>query len=333
MARLGRGKSRQEKFTLSVGSWQDVTGSRVLQVCHPQWRGVRAAAYGFGGPIVETADAGRSAANIVDNARSVGVETIVVQGFPPGSASLLRAARRAGLATRCLLHSSPAQHGGERAEAQVAEQVLALAGEGAIGAVGFVKKGVAEMFTALGYEARWVPNRMPQLPEVARVSAEGRRPHVGVMAEPFWRKNVVTQLGAVAILNGTAHVMTRPDVGYLTRLPIIEHGTLEWERFVGLLGSMDLNLYATLSECQPLTPMESYLTGVPCLFSRTSVLFEDDPELLELSTLAEVDNPSAIAKAANRLLENAREVVPRAQNWMADFDQVAQRLWGEFTEA
>ena len=330
---LLRRKGANSDVRLSFGNWPALKGSSVVQVCHPEWRGVRAAAYGFGDPVVETTDAGRSAEHIVDNARSAGVETIVVQGFPPGSEHLLRTANRAGLATRCLLHSSPAQHGGERGEAEVADKVLALTSEGVVGVVGFVKHGLAEMFEALGYETRWVPNRMPKLPDLARAPTQGRQPHVGVMAEPFWRKNVVTQLGAVAILNGTAHVMKRPDIRYLARLPIIEHGTLAWEQFVGLLGSMDLNLYTTLSECQPLTPMESYLSGVPCLFSRNSVLFEDNPDLLEISTLAEVDNPAAIAKAALSLLENAHEVVPEAQRWMASFDQVARQLWTEFTTA
>jgi hypothetical protein len=151
------------------------------------------------------------------------------------------------------------------------------------------------------------------------------------MAEPFWRKNVVTQLGAVAILGGTGHVMHRPDVGYLAKVPIVEHGTLPWEAFVGLLGSMDLNLYTTLSECQPLTPAESYLAGVPCLFSRTSALFADDRDLLELSTVAEADDPSLIAQAAARLMENGPRVILRAQAWMTGFDRMAAERWEEFT--
>lgn len=316
---------------LSVGTWEALAGHQVLQVCHPDWRGVRTASYGFEDPVVETSDAGESADRIVDGARQANVETIVVQGFPPGSAELLRTATTAGLKTRCLLHSSPAQHGAERGEAAVAERVLALAGEGVIAMVGFVKEGLAEMFAALGYQSRWVPNRMPKLPPMSTTRLEGRQPHVGVLAESFWRKNVVTQLGAVAILGGTGHVMQRPDVGYLDKLPIVEHDTLPWEGFVGLLGSMDLNLYSTLSECQPLTPMESYMVGVPCLFSRTSALFADDPSLLEISTLAEADNPTAIARAASRLLENRSEVVPLAQAWMKDFDRLAADRWMTFT--
>jgi hypothetical protein len=303
----------------------------VLQVCHPDWRGVRTATFGFGDPVVETNDAAASGARIVEGARSAGIATLVVQGFPPGSGELLSAARRAGLQTRCLLHSSPAQHGAERGEAAVVEQVLALAEEGTIGMVGFVKSGLVEMFAALGHQSRWVPNRMPRLPAIIKTPMEGRGPHVGVMAEPFWRKNVVTQLGAVAILGGTGHVMQRPDIGYLANLPMVEHGTLPWEGFVGLLGSMDLNLYSTLSECQPLTPSESYLAGVPCLFSRTSALFADDPDLLEMSTVAEADNPAIIAAAASRLIENGPEVVSKAQVWMNDFDRLAADRWMAFT--
>jgi hypothetical protein len=94
---------------------------------------------------------------------------------------------------------------------------------------------------------------------------------------------------------------------------------------------MDLNLYSTLSECQPLTPSESYLAGVPCLFSRTSALFADDPDLLEMSTVAEADNPAIIAAAASRLIENGPEVVSKAQVWMNDFDRLAADRWMAFT--
>lgn len=316
---------------LSVGSWEALAGHTVLQVCHPEWRGVRTATYGFGDPVVETADAAGSSTKIVEGANTAGIETLVVQGFPPGSSELLRTARLAGLRTRCVLHSSPAQHGAERGEAAVAEQVLELAGTGSIGMIGFVKSGLAEMFAALGYESRWVPNRMPRLPAITKIPVEGSSPHIGVMAESFWRKNVVTQLGAVAILGGTGHVMHRPNVNYLATLPIVEHGTLPWEAFVGLLSSMDLNLYTTLSECQPLTPAESYLAGVPCLFSRTSALFADDGDLLELSTVAEADNPSVIARAAARLMEHAPQVIPKAQAWMTVFDRMAAGRWAEFT--
>ncbi len=328
---LGRGGDAPGPV-LSFGSWEDYpAGARVAAVCHPQWRGVRIAAYACDVPIVETADAAPIAGDLVAAMKAAGVGVVVVHGFPPGTEALLREASTQGVATRCVLHSSMTQHGAEPGEAGVAEAVLALAAAGVIDRVGFVKEGLAEAFAALGHPAAYVPNRVPRLPRFEPLDLGSDRLNVGVFAEPFWRKNVVTQLGAVALLDGArAHVMRRPEVGYLSGLDIVEHGTTSWDEFVQLEGSVDLNLYVTLSECQPMTPLESYAAGVPCLTSRTSVLFAGDPDLWDLTTIAEVDNPRAIAEAARRLLERREEAVAAARTWMAEWDIKAKKHWDEF---
>ena len=189
------------------------------------------------------------------------------------------------------------------------------------------KVGVPEAFTAAGYPVTYVPNRVPVLPEVTRVDL-GPGLHIGVFAEPFWRKNVVTQLLAVGLLDGAvAHVMRRPEVSYLDQLSVVEHGELPWDRFVAVQGSVDLNLYVTLSECHPSTPQESYLAGVPCLLSRVSGVFADDPRLWEITTTDRADDPSAIADAARRLLLAKDEAVSRAGEWMKGHDRRAVEIW------
>jgi glycosyltransferase involved in cell wall biosynthesis len=145
---------------------------------------------------------------------------------------------------------------------------------------------------------------------------------------------VVTQLGAVALIPGAvAHVLQRPEVAYLERLHLREHGLLPWEEFVALQGSVDLNLYVTLSECYPLSPIESYQAGVPALTSRTSSVFRDDPELWDLTTVDELDNPRAIAAAALRLLEAREDAVVRARAWAGRWDAIAMERWQEFVQA
>jgi len=319
--------------TLSFGSWDELRagGHRVVAVCHPEWRGVKTAAFSFRVPVVETVDAAGVAAELVSSARDAGVRTVVVHGFPPGSDVLLSRAAAAGLETRVVLHSSMAQHGAEAGEARVADAVLGLATTGVVGRVGFVKEGLADSFRALGFPASFVPNRVPALPAFEPIDLGDDQLDVGVFAEPFWRKNVVTQMGAVALLDGArAHVVQMPEVAYLGGLPVVAHGTLPWDDFVRLQGSVDLNLYATLSECFPMTPMESYLAGVPCLVSRTSAVFRDDADLWALTTVAESDNPRAIAAAAQRLLAGRVEAVERARAWMERFDATARRLWDDF---
>ncbi|MGH9169192.1 MAG: hypothetical protein ACRD02_15335, partial [Acidimicrobiia bacterium] len=117
---------------------------------------------------------------------------------------------------------------------------------------------------------------------------------------------------------------------YLDGVPMVEHRLMPYEDFIRLQSSVDLNLYVTLSECQPLTPLESYLAGVPCLSSRTSVLFRDDPDLWQLTTVDELDNPLAIARAAQRLLDHKEEAVERARTWIEAWDERATERWHEF---
>ena len=250
--------------------------------------------------------------HLLDGITASQVETVVIQGWPPGAADFSRRLAEVGVTVKCVLHSSPAQHGAEAGEAAVVEEILRLARSGILSEVGMAKVGVPEAFTAAGYPVTYVPNRVPVLPEVTRVDL-GPGLHIGVFAEPFWRKNVVTQLLAVGLLDGAvAHVMRRPEVSYLDQLSVVEHGELPWDRFVAVQGSVDLNLYVTLSECHPSTPQESYLAGVPCLLSRVSGVFADDPRLWEITTTDRADDPSAIADAARRLLLAKDEAVSLA---------------------
>ena len=317
---------------LSFASWDGfpTDDPGVVIVCHPDWRGVRTAALSFREPTVECDDLDRWGNEIISGLRSNAVRTVVVHGFPPGSAAFVRAAHTAGMGTRVVLHSSMAQHGAEAGEAAVADEVLALVRSSALDRVGFVKAGIAESFTALGYPASYVPNRAPDLPDHERRDV-GPGLNVGIFAEPFWRKNVVTQLGAVALLDdATAHVIRRPDVEYLDHLRLVDHGEVPWDEFISLQASMDINLYVTLSECHPLSPIESYMTGVPALLSRTSDVFRSDERLWDLTSVEIPDDPSEIAAALRRLIEHADEARERAGRWIARADASAAERWREF---
>ncbi|MGH8947947.1 MAG: hypothetical protein ACRDXF_03725, partial [Acidimicrobiia bacterium] len=290
---------------LSFGAWDQLPAASpsVIQVCHPDWRGVRTVAYGFATPVVECEDLSHWGPELVESIAASGVELVVIQGWPPGAGRFVGLLGRVGVRSACVLHSSPAQHGAEGGEAMVVDEVLALLDGGALARVGMAKDGVHEAFAALGYKIAYVPNRVPVLPDFEKIDL-GPGLNVGVFAEPLWRKNVTTQLMAVAMLEGArGHVMRRPSVDYLNGLDVEEHGELPWDRFIAVQSSVDLNLYVTLSECHPSTPQESYLAGVPCLVSRVSSVFRDDPVLWDLTSVDEADNPSSIANGARRLLE------------------------------
>ena len=105
---------------------------------------------------------------------------------------------------------------------------------------------------------------------------------------------------------------------------------MPWEEFLGLQASTDLNLYVTLSECHPLSPVESYLSGVPALVSRTSAVFRDDPQLWELTSVEVADDPSEIAAGARRLLQARDEALESARAWIEPADTEAALRWEQF---
>lgn len=304
------------------------SGSGVIQVCHPDWRGVRTVAYSFRTPVVEARDLGTPEllAELVEHQP----EVVVIQGWPPGAAHLAASLGRLGVRVGVVLHSSPAQHDAEAGEAAMIGEILGLVESGVVHRFGMAKAGVPEALNALGFPVWYVPNRAPALPPawVPLELGEGR--HVGVFAEPFWRKNVSTQVLAASLLEATAHLMSAPQNRYVATARVVEHGSLAYPEFIQLQASMDLNLYVTLSECHPSTPQESYLTGVPCLTSRTSSVFRSDPDLWKLTTVDQADNPVEIALASQRLSENRDEAVERALAWISLADQLGAEMWESF---
>jgi hypothetical protein len=301
----------------------------VLQVCHPEWRGVRSSAIAFGDPVLETSDL-NDLADHMDNFIAAGVTTVVIQGWPPNAEGFATAASGAGLSVLGVFHSSPAQHGVDGGEAEAVFQMLELQRSGVIGGVATVKAGLVEPFSSLGYEIQHVGNRVPVLDVVEPVAvAEGT--NVGILLFPMWRKNVTTQVLAAHDLGWRPFVMADPQVAYLSPHDLTVIGELPRDEFLGILAALDISFNVTLSECHPMMPMESYRLGVPCLISNTSDLFTDDPRLTELTTVNQPDNPSAIAAAATELLEHRDEAVTLAKASLDRTDRRSAEQWRLFT--
>lgn len=328
---FSRGSSSQREPLLSFGSWDAFPEEepRVVQICHPDWRGVRTAAYAFRTPVVECDDLKRWGSQILDGIQTAYVDVVVIQGWPPGSEGFAASCHAAGITVKCVFHSSPALQGTSQAEAAVVRQALDLLSARVLTGLATVKVGVAEAFSAFGHDIMYLPNRAPDMPDIEPLDL-GPGFHVGVFGEPWWPKNIATQVLAVGLIpDGVAHLTKDPGLSYVSNHRVV-HGEMPWETFLALQGSVDLNLYVTLTECYPLTPIESYLLGVPCLISRTSAVFRGDPELWRLTTVDQPDEPVAIAEAAETLLEARDEAVGRARAWIAKADIKAQASWLDF---
>ena len=303
----------------------------VLQVCHPDWRGVRSSALAFRDPVVETCDLDVLTPH-ADALLSSGVTTVVIQGWPPNALGFATAASHAGLRVLAVFHSSPGQHGIDIGEAEAVNEMLNLQRAGIIHGVASVKAGLSEPFRVLGYEISPLSNRVPDLSDVEPASVpEGV--NVGIFLHPMWRKNVTTQALAALQLGWHPFVMADPQVPYLSSDDLTVCGELPRDEFLSLQAGMDMTFNVTFSECHPMQPMESYVLGVPCLVSRTSSLFTDDRELWELTTVDRADDPTAIADQAARLMDAASEAVSRAQVSLSRLDETSAGLWEAFTRS
>ncbi len=330
--RLGRTRGAPDRRPphLSFGTWADLPEGSVVQVCHPDWRGVKAAAYAFRTPVVECDDLAEWAEELTAEIAGRSVTCVVIQGWPPGAGSFARLLSEKGVDAKAVLHSSPALQGEISSEADVVAEAFELARVGFLTGIGMDKSGVAEGFAAFGHQVTHLPNRASDMTGVTRMEL-GEGFHVGVFGEPWWPKNILTQVLAVGLLEGSIAHLSRPlGVTYLDDTSHVVHDGLDRQAFLNLLGSVEVNLNVSLTECHPMLPIESYLLGVPCLMSRTSAVFRNDPALWDLTTVSEHDNPSAIAEAARILIRNRGEALERARAWIATADRDAEERWVSF---
>ncbi|MEZ5175708.1 MAG: hypothetical protein R2823_05835 [Acidimicrobiia bacterium] len=300
----------------------------VLQVCHPDWRGVRAAAEAFGDPVLVASNLTALTDPMVTMANPPAM--VVVQGWPPGAASFVRAIHARGIPAAAVFHSSPAQHGIDGGEAAAVADMLELARSGSLARVGTVKAGVEGAFRSLGFDVWHVPNRVPVVPDTVPAPVPDGT-NAGIFLAPIWRKNVTTQVLAVMRNGWRPHVMELPDVRYLPADAVTSWGEMGRDGLLAAQAAMDIAFNVTLSECHPMMPMEAYRLGVPCLMSRTSDLFASNADLYEATTVAEVDNIDAVALAADRLLAAREQIVIAANAELDRIDETGRTRWMEFT--
>jgi glycosyltransferase involved in cell wall biosynthesis len=149
---------------------------------------------------------------------------------------------------------------------------------------GFVKKGLAEVFNKLyGFECYHQPLNTPVILEnIQKIALDKSKIHIGVFGGDTFNKNLHNQvIHALLIENTVVHVLDKSIFSYLQMDDrIIAHGkNLSRDKFLSILGSMDLNLYMSYNESWGLIAFESEAMGVPCIKL-------NDPDYISLIKLA-----------------------------------------------
>ncbi len=311
-------------------------GPRTIGICHPDWRGIRAATYAQLDHVLEvpgiTSD--RHLQRLVGFIGDTSAERIVINGFPPDIDLLVDALARELPKVRSyfVYHGTPAAAAHELG---LLERMLQRTRSGAVRKIGFVKAGLADYFVARGFPAETVMNscRDELRPPVHRDSSRPLR--IGVFGTLAPHKNVETQvLAALMIPGAEVHLLERPSLPLAPEDEprIHTHGLLPHAAFLKLMGNMDATLYVSLVECYPMTVLESFFRGVLCLTSHTSQIFDRDDALFDALVVTAHDNPRAIADKLAAGLQRREELVARAQAHLVELNALAVRRFQEFIE-
>lgn len=307
-----------------------------IALCHPDWRGIRAATLDQVEHVIEVPgfESVSHALRLAGFLRDAGAESVVMNGYPPGTDLLAHALAEVAprIQFSVVYHGTPALSYGEDV---VLQALLELYQRGKLHKVGFVKHGLAEYFRYRGVRAEWVMNRcsMPPLPPSPIIDG---RVQIGVFAPSASHKNVETQLIAALLVPGAeVHTIEPVRAAYLQAEShrVKSHGMKPRPEFLDLLRTMNAATYVSLVECYPMTVLESIFSGVICVTSNTSVLFDDVPELHEALVVAHHDSPAAIARKISGALEQRETLIPRAQAHLQELNVRAEQRWNEFLKA
>jgi glycosyltransferase involved in cell wall biosynthesis len=168
----------------------------------------------------------------------------------------------------------------------------------------------------MGIKALGINNPIPDLSSI-RAEAHARQElrQVGVFsAVSSWYKNPYVQLLALA---GKPNIClhTNIDKREVARLPlglekITYYGHLARPQFLQIMAGLDLNLYVTNTECSPMTALESWALGVPCIVGPAGDIYSQvNDRLGQLLVEPHVDSASAIADRVDLVMDHREEII------------------------
>ena len=311
----------------------------VVAICHPRWQGTRSSAEGQTPNVLLAPESGPTEIEaMVDCLESSGATHFIANGLFRGYAHLLRRIRKrmpyAGIFY--LHHGSFFQMLEDPSLPALLAQVSRLRQQGIIDRIGFCKAGMAEAFDRLGVPAFEVMNRVSQHNVPPRT--EWNTPaSVLIPLGAQLRKNPHTQLMGALLCEDIdeIHLTCDLDLEYLpkstlTRAKVKVHGNVDREATMRLMRQSNVVLYATISECAPMVPLESFALGVPCLTGDNHGLFDQSPTLSRQLLISRADDPWAIAKAISSLRRDYGECCDEIRAFNGRYDCRAEQSLNDF---
>lgn len=254
-----------------------------------------------------------------------GIKLVIFSAFSVGWDLLIKEIHRRDpkIVVKVLWHGSLALNV-EDYDWYMFETLLRYLTAGEIQSLGLVKKSLYDFLKQKGYPVEFVANSVilsDELRHAVPKPASNAPLRIGLMASgDRWVKNFHNQLAAASLFPNA--VVSCIPLNFKTVILSKHFGinltgsytSVPRQEMLKLLGSNDINLYATFTECAPLLPLESLEMGVPCLTGSNHHYWQGT-ELEKYLVVDRVDDCIEIYQKATYCLDHRQEILALYEQW------------------
>lgn len=298
---------------------------QVLHIFNADWHGVRAAsAYAPGHKLaISEKDGldGEAIRHIFGIISKYRINRVVFQAFSHVASNLCGAIHRQfgrEVEIHVITHVTSTQFE-NHFEMEMQALLLQLMDKGVIKRIGSVKPRFSDVIPAV-----WPATVLNFSPNIGDLTAQlNTVPGTAfVPIENSWRKNLYTNMIAVHNCEAIDSVFSVNFPTGLEKIRTMDKLSLtSFKRgpdLMGFMASMEVLMNVTLAECQPMTQLESFAVGTPCLTAPLRLVeFKDDP-LLALVEVEALDSPHYLTKTLDRVISVGRQEDGELQEMMSE---------------
>ena len=259
-------------------------------------------------------------------------QKIMISGYAIGHEMLVEEIKRLNpeIRTFVFIHSAFIWFDVYPAENYVFKRFIEMAKEGIIEKIGFCKRDLAEYFKLQGLNTFFVMNRFyPEKHSLKPAPTDIIR--IGVFGRNMWHRNITNQvIGALLLKRSVVHVNEISDHFFLDKKRIHIHGIMSKAQFLEIYKDIDINMYISMTDCFPMSVIESMQYGIPCLVSDTSDVYAWNNKLKDWLTVSTIDSPIGINKKIVEVIEKYEEIQKEIQNYLPVLKAETEKSIEEF---